>query len=329
MKVISLIEKSKKNAGPKAPGDVDKILKTEYDAKNVSITREGRFKLKIVFEFLKTLIKNDLIILQHPLLYKEKAYSILSKNRTIILIHDISGLRSQNEEQLNKEINIFKKFKYIIVHNNKMKEYLVSKGINEENIYVLELFDYLANGKIEEEYTFDKNDIKVIYPGNLKKEKSPFIYQLDSDKLNFKINLYGIGIDKNISNKLIYKGSFEPEDINSLEGDLGLIWDGNFDESDENIWYKNYTKYNNPHKLSCCMAMGIPVIVWEKAAIADFVKKNNIGYTIHNIYDINNLDFSDYNTKRKNAIEIGKKAREGYYTKKVINEILFRIKERN
>ena len=59
---------------------------------------------------------------------------------------------------------------------------------------------------------------------------------------------------------------------------------------------------------------------------ADFVKENNVGYTIHNIYDINNLDFSDYDTKRKNAIEIGKKVRAGYYTTRVMSDVLKKIK---
>lgn len=322
MKVISAIYDEKKNAGPKAPSDIDKILIKEYSATTKSILRTGNFKLKILFEFIKLHFSRDIIVLQYPLIFKEISYDLLNKNKTIILIHDINSLRNMNNDNLYKEINILSKFKYIIVHNNKMKEYLISKGINNSNLYVLELFDYLANSNLNEKYNFDKKNIMLLYPGNLKKEKSPFIYQLNSDKMNFKINLYGLGIDNDISNRLIYKGSFQPENINSLKGDVGLIWDGNFDESDENDTYKNYTKYNNPHKLSCCLAIGIPVIVWRKAAIADFVKKYDVGYTISNLYDINTIDFSDYDTKRKNAIEIGKKVRDGYYTKRVMDNII-------
>ena len=59
------------------------------------------------------------------------------------------------------------------------------------------------------------------------------------------------GIDKDINKKLVYKGKCEPNKLpDELKGDLGLIWDGNFDESDENIKFKHYTKFNNPHKLS-------------------------------------------------------------------------------
>lgn len=328
MKVLSAIYNEQKNAGPKAPRDIDKILEEEYGAKNKSFLRTGNFKFKILLEFFKTMFSKEIIVLQYPLLYKESFYNLLNKNRTIVLIHDINALRRKDEKDLKKEINILKKFKYIIVHNDKMKEYLLAKGINKDNLYVLELFDYLAKGEInEKDISLNRDDISLLYPGNLKREKSPFVYQLDDNKINFKINLYGLGISENISNKLIYMGSFEPDNINGLIGDIGLIWDGNFDESDENNTFKNYTKYNNPHKLSCCMALGIPVIVWRKAAIAEFVKNNNVGYIVSSIYDINNIDFSDYELKRKNAINIGKKVRSGFYTKRIFNQILKNIEK--
>jgi hypothetical protein len=163
----------------------------------------------------------------------------------------------------------------------------------------------------------------IAFVGNLAKEKTPFIHQLDENKMKFNLHLYGVGIDKDINSKIVYEGSFNPDELPLyINQKLGLVWDGNYDESDEDKSYKNYTKYNNPHKLSCYIASGIPVIVWEKAAVANFVKENNIGYVINNIYDINNLSFDDYETKKKNVIEISKKVRNGYYTNKVFDEIL-------
>ena len=76
------------------------------------------------------------------------------------------------------------------------------------------------------------------------------------------------------------------------------------------------------------MAAGIPVIAWKKAAISEFIKKNNIGYLIDQISDINNLDFSDYNEKLKNTKKMQVKVRNGYFTKTVINEILNDIGEK-
>ena len=106
-----------------------------------------------------------------------------------------------------------------------------------------------------------------------------------------------------------------------------MVWDGNYDESDQNEGFKNYTKYNNPHKLSCYIAAGLPVIVWRKSAAAQFVNKYNIGYTISNLYDINNLDFSDYEEKLKNVSVIQKKVCNGKFTKDAINKVLEKIKK--
>ena len=121
--------------------------------------------------------------------------------------------------------------------------------------------------------------------------------------MKYRINLYGVGIDKDINNKIKYLNKYSPDELpNKIVGDLGLIWDGNYDESDENEGFKNYTKYNNPHKLSCYIAAGLPVIVWEQSAVADFVNKYNIGYTIKNLYDINKINLTDYTTKKKISI---------------------------
>ena len=319
MIILTKTSNEKKNAGPKAPSDIISILN---DAKHIDIKDNKFRKLAYLYHFLKLHFSKDIILVQHPLLFDIRMYKLLNKERTIILIHDISGLRVENEDSLNKELSIFKYFKYIIVHNESMKKYLIDKGVDSNNIYVLELFDYLCKNNINEE---EVKDLEVVYAGNLKKEKTPFIYQLDDKKLNFKFNLYGLGISEDISKKLRYYGSFEPDDLSTIKGKVGLIWDGNYDESDQDATFKNYTRYNNPHKLSCYVAAGLPVIAWEKAAIADFIKKYDIGYTINSIYDINNIDLSDYNKKKKNVMKISGKVKEGYYTKRVVNSIIKKI----
>ena len=327
MIIISKRLNEQRNAGPKAPSDICRIL----TGNKYKTFKENKYIIyKVLLYFLKLHFKKDIILIQHPVIYNNKVYSLLNREKTIILIHDISGLRNGNEELLKKELGVFKMFKYIIVHNNKMKQYLIDNGVLENNIYVLEIFDYIINDKENENAKIKRQNVTdVVYAGNLKKEKSPFVYQLNPKKMNYVLNLYGLGMEKSLDKKLKYNGSFEPEDVSTIKGDLGLVWDGNFDESDENLTFKRYTKYNNPHKLSLYMVCGIPVVVWKKSAIADFVKKYNVGYTISNVYDINNLKFDDYEEKVINARKIGSKLKNGYYTKKVINEILDRIGDKN
>ena len=104
-----------------------------------------------------------------------------------------------------------------------------------------------------------------------------------------------------------------------------MVWDGNYDESDEDKGYKKYTRYNSPHKVSCYLVAGLPVIVWRKSAVASFVQKNNIGYVISNLDDINNIVLDDYKTKKANAMILGAKLKNGYYTQKSLEKALNKI----
>lgn len=329
MIIISYFNK-KLNAGFKAPKDIINIFNNSKQNKEVYLTPKKGLKIKLenLIKLIKEAFSKEIFLVQYPTITKINIYKIYISKKKIILLHDIDGLRQKNKSILRREIRCFKNFEYIICHNNKMKEYLVEQGIDEKKIKVLELFDYIVGENVDRVVKKDINNPIVVYAGNLVKDKSPFLYQVQQEKINFQLNLYGVGIEKGLNEKMKYQGSYEPDILpNKLEGDLGLVWDGNFDESDENEGFKNYTKYNNPHKLSCYIAAGIPVIVWRKSAIVDLVDKYNIGYKISNIYDINNLDLSDYDEKLKNVQELSKKVRQGYFTQRVINEILADIEK--
>ena len=312
------------HAGPKAPRDVIKIIKEHYNAKVITYFSPVNRTQKIVERIRKLylvlyiyFLEQNISIVQYPFILNKKIMKKLGKDN-ILLIHDLESIRSNAPD----ETDVLDAFSYIIVHNTCMKDFLIQKGIDKKKIYILEMFDYCCQDEILNSCDFSSRKPIVAFAGNLSK-KCPFVYQLDEKKMHFVLHLYGVGIDKDINAKELYCGAFDPDILpNKLQANLGLVWDGNYDESDEDQGFKNYTRYNNPHKLSCYLAAGIPVIVWEKSAVAHFVRKHNVGYCISNIYDINNLDFTDYNQKQKNALNVGKKIKKGYYTVRVVNQIL-------
>ena len=341
MKLLSCNVVSSVGAGSKAPADISKILKGKYflDEININLNQSSNILInkikKIIYSVKRffTLLfisNNEYYIMQSNYFYSpfflvNITAKILKKKKIILFIHDIIGLRSLNKKSLKKELKIFREVKYIIAHNEYMKKFLIKEGIPYTKIYDLACFDYLCNDRIMENKNSDDGRI-ICYAGNLK--KSDFLFELDENKMNYTINLFGKGISRDINSKIKYKGIYNAVDVrNSIYGNLGLVWDGHLKSDDENIGFKNYAKYINPHKLSCYLAADMPVVVWKKSAIADFVTKNNIGYVIDNLYEINTLDFSDINIKKKNAMEIGKRIREGYYTLKVFEKIIDDIKK--
>ena len=324
MKIISKGNSDiKYNAANKAPADINNILGLEIVSLTSKFDNNKHIIAKILkyasyFNQIRHISKKECYIIQHPLYINDIVSSKLYSKQSIVLIHDLSGLRNKNNKWNLNEINKLKLAKFVISHNQAMTDYLISQGIDKNKIVNLELFDYLCED-VEYKNKDLSNGLIVAYVGNI--GKAPFIKQLDQVKMNFEMNLYGVKSDNlQIGAKLHYIGKETPEKLpNFIDANLGLVWDGNIDSTDESDLLKNYTKYNNPHKVSCYLAAGIPVIVWSKSAIWDFVKENNCGYAIDNIYDINDLDLSDYEEKRKNAIEISKKVRSGYYTKKAFN----------
>ena len=65
------------------------------------------------------------------------------------------------------------------------------------------------------------------------------------------------------------------------------------------------------------LAADLPVIIWSQAAMADFVKRNNIGIVIDDLHHLSEclkgVSEKDYQEMQQNVRMIGKKIRQGYY----------------
>ena len=313
------------HAGPKARMDAEAIMvDVGFEEYYLSESRKNN-----------VLNKNDIIVLQFPLLWKSLKRQIRmrflkKKNfKAYLLIHDIESLR-------NKKIKTFSDFKHsiiyylqnktvlervngIIAHNDKMKSELVKMGINKEKIISLEIFDYLIPNFIEDK-NYDKD--KILLAGNFDIRKTKYARILP-EKPDFEI--YGINFENNnLPNNVHYKGSFSPEELpNHLQGGFGLVWDGDSARTCSGM-YGEYLKINNPHKASLYLASGFPIIVWKQSALADFVRNNNCGILVNSLFEIleslESMSEDEYQELVKNSKRIGEKIRQGYYLKTALEK---------
>lgn len=78
------------------------------------------------------------------------------------------------------------------------------------------------------------------------------------------------------------------------------------------------------NKVSLYLSAGIPVIIWNQAALADFVKRNKVGIVVDSLENIENyiknIDENKYNEMKENALKISGKLRSGFYLNKAIQE---------
>ena len=104
--------------------------------------------------------------------------------------------------------------------------------------------------------------------------------------------------------------------IKNLTGKYGLVWDGDSIETCSG-GKGEYLKINNPHKLSLYLAVGLPVIIWDEAAEADFVLRENVGFTVRSLYELpgkmSDISDNNYEIMKKNAETVGARLRNGEY----------------
>lgn len=336
------------NAGGKAPADIDWICSQlgyipiyfpHREAHEESVLKKMDMLACVLKSWFKTFLKvkkNDIIIYQYPMCampIANKLIPILNRRKIkiISIVHDLSSLRYREADISKKQLryyiqcdNSLKHSYKIIAHNSKMKQYLISQGISDKTIECLGLFDYLCNDN-QKDSVCDFKSIAIA--GNLNPQKSGYVYKLAAMKKAIRIYLYGPNYNNSFeSQNIIYKGSFEADELpEHMIAGFGLVWDGpDLDTCSGSLG--QYLKFNNPHKFSMYLASNMPIIIWKKAALADFVFQNNIGIVIESLEDIgdclNAISSEEYVIMRKNASELGELVRRGHYTREALSKCI-------
>ncbi len=322
--------KENMNAGFKARKDVcDIIRKMDDVAKiNVSFTTQDDknrayklikyFGLYIKLLFLK---KGSVIIVQYPCRQIARLLKVFEKKfRIVAIVHDIEGLRQQDSEQLNNDVAFFNLSHTVITHNKRMSDKLRQCGVSVPTLVELNLFDYLC-----EERKSENDEKGVCFAGNI--DKSVFLAKLPEEVAECGFNLYGLYKEKTVfPDGIRYIGAYDSSAIvEKLQGKFALVWDG---ESVDTCSGKmgEYTKFNNPHKLSLYVAAGIPVIVWQQAAIADFVSDNGIGVCVESLSEIplilKGMNGRDYDSIKKKIKAVQKKVITGEFLNSALRTAL-------
>lgn len=298
----NVVERETRNASGKAKTDAMQILEN-YGFRKLYKPANSQF-IRVLQQLIGiTLLKKDtLLVVQYPanIDFCYRYMNKFSGIKKIAIIHDLESLRK--EITVKKESSTLRMFDAVISHNPVMTTYLRSIGITAK-IVDLNIFDYLLKSDV---IPFEEHDKRTVaFAGNLSKAK--FLFELDKIK-ELQFNLYGQKIDEieilqdkpNIS----YKGSFPSDDlIRNLDGGWGLVWDGESLDSCTGITGE-YMKYNCPHKVSMCIVSEKPIIIWKKAAMADYISDRKIGITVENLTELpeilNSIDNDQYQSMINN-----------------------------
>lgn len=327
--VVTSVDKDKKNGGSKAKKDVTFFLHKNLGFKEFKMSIENRsrfyfrFYMNTIFrQFLK---KNhpNIIIFQYPntsVYVMNKLVNLFRRycvnGKIYFLIHDIMGVQVIHDQSLfNKELALFNLTDGLIVHNQHMKELLVSNGVQVPMVN-LELFDYETKVPVSEETSQDT----IAFPGNL--SKSTFLQDLN---IQTPVYLYGTKNSYKYAKNVHYVGYFPADTIGShMKQKYGLVWDGNSVNTCEGN-LGEYLKINDPHKASLFISNGMPIITWSDAALADLVKKYKIGITIRSLNELDDelgkISQSEYHKMKENILDLSNKVRTGFFITNAVQKI--------
>lgn len=280
--------------------------------------------LKLFF----TVKRNSLVLFQYP--HRPVKSARLGKAalplirrlkgiRFAALVHDLDSLRNLHGEGAVYSDKVFLPvFDRIICHNPAMKRHLLAQGIREEQLTVLEIFDYLLD-PLPERKTPDAFSLCVA--GNLSPEQSGYLYRLiDDPGRDYPLHLYGPGFtgETDADKQVFYHGIFPPDELpRHLEGAYGLVWGGDSADTCTGS-FGDYLQYNNPHKLSLYLATGMPVVLWDQAATAPFVREHRLGITVSGL---KGLAAAPHVVDSDALAKIQKQLATGWYFSRAMEEI--------
>jgi len=326
---------NEKTAKTKAKVDVIEILEkagyhSVYFPKVSGVGEAVRF-----WKDLSKLVSRDShLVLEYPCYPRKRMWLIwaFKKIKGIKLygvIHDIGDLRFTDKKfRDGNDMHFLKLYDGLVSHNASMTKWLRENGFRKP-VVDLQVFDYCLKEGLDFSEPSLNGKFKVLYAGNLSYSKATYIYDKKLEKLNnVHLGVYGPYFEKERINgsALSYKGMFDPQTPDLKEKyHFGLIWEGESVDTCSGQMGR-YIRFNNPHKFSLYISLGLPVVVWKEAAIAPFVLKHKIGTTIASFDDLERLSEKvterEYREYVNNIRELSHKVRNGFFLTEAVNQLV-------
>lgn len=270
-----------------------------------------------VRRFARRLKAGDVVFIQDAHLSHMKLLAAECRRRganVVMLLHDLQCVRFGITTD---EVDMLGYASTALVHTDSMKDKLRELGVTCQ-LKVITLFDYYSDDQMHPLADMAKRKNEVVFAGNLQKSGFlPKLYSYDGNQ-SIQFKLYGMlgNLDFSAKKNFEYCGSFQPDKTGAIHGGWGLVWDGD-DITSCTGNMGQYLRYNSSHKNSLYLACGMPLIVWEGAALAETVKREGIGITVSTLHDLDKrleaITDEEYANMTNNARRIGEQLRKGRY----------------
>lgn len=271
----------------------------------------------------------DIVICQFPtwneIMFDEaftNHLNVYAGLKKIIFSHDFMPLMFEsNRYQLKRTIDLYNQADVLIVPSQNMANLLYSEGLKVQKVIVQRMWDCQVSIDTSVIPRFCK---MINFAGDTNGFKFSFVQEWKYDKVKLAVTAREGDWEHNENIEFI--GWFENQDVlaNTLRrrGGFGLLWT-------ENDYYREYMKLNACSKLSLYLAAGLPVIVHSSIAEVDTICQKNLGLVVDSLDEavkiVDNMTEEQYDQMRQNVEKFGELIREGYFTKKILIDSVFKL----
>ena len=275
---------------------------------------------------LTGITSGDTIIYQSPT-WNDPNFDIFFMNKLleignlniIIFIHDIRPMMFPTEQSIMPSyIELFNVANYLIVPSKNMAQYLGEKGVTTPMV-TQHLWDsnkettFQEVSKLKRKIHFIGNDAKFMISKN---------FPINS---NVTLELYGRKNDEMVrAENINYHGFFDEYNLlhELHRGGFGLVWT-------EDMYWREYMKYNTSFKTSTYLRAGIPLIVHESISCRKMVEDNHWGIIVNSLAEavekVRAMTVEEYNSYVKAIQEVKYSLENGYFTKKVLVDSVYKL----
>lgn len=241
------------------------------------------------------------------------------QGKVAIFIHDIPPMMFEgNRELMPLFIELYNKADLLIVPSENMKDYLISKGVTVEKFVIQNLWDipvdFISNSET-------KYLPRINFAGS--DEKFGITENINSNDIELEIYDHKPE-DKLIPDNVHYHGYVDEVKLLSElhEGGFGLVWT-------EDMYWREYMKYNASYKVSTYLRAGIPLIVHRDISCRKLIEDNHWGIVVDSLEEaverVKAMSEDEYRKYAESVSKVSGLLVDNYFTKKVLVDTLYEL----
>lgn len=254
--------------------------------------------------------------------------------RRVVIVHDVKSLQIELFDGRDKarardwsscERALLESATDVVTHTPQMENRLRTMyRCNGAQFWHLSIFDYLCSPHLRRQGNSQAATTTIALVGNL--HASPLAEELAArlpvdDRLRYDV--YGTRVASSLWGRLdvAWRGDYTPEQLPAQLVASGAAW-GLCWWSDS-VLKSDYLHMVAPHKASCFLAAGIPLLVPVKSYLASFAESRGIGASIDTLADLNDVVSiaSGDCVDRRHLMELSAQLRQGHFLGEVVRSM--------